>query len=85
MKFLDTNIFVRYLTGDDPVKAAACRQLWQQVNRGQEKATTAEAIVRKSATCCPRHGSITSATTKSLHGFVRYWRFQVCSCLRSAA
>ena len=45
MKFLDTNVFVRYLTRDDPVKAAACRRLWQQVDQGQETATTSEAIL----------------------------------------
>ena len=45
MKFIDTNIFVRYLTQDDPVKAAACLALFQRVRAGQEEVTTCEAII----------------------------------------
>lgn len=45
MKFVDTNIFVRYLTSDDPQKAAACRRFWQQIAQGQETAATAEAVI----------------------------------------
>ncbi len=45
MKFLDTNIILRYLTRDDPEKAEACYQLFQRVNGGEETLITCEAIV----------------------------------------
>ncbi|MCL4545084.1 MAG: PIN domain-containing protein [Chloroflexi bacterium] len=45
MKFVDTNIFIRYLTRDDPHKSAACRLFWQQVAQGQETAATTEAVI----------------------------------------
>ena len=45
MRFVDANIFLRYLTQGDPAKGAACRVLWEQVQRGLELVTTTEAIV----------------------------------------
>jgi predicted nucleic acid-binding protein len=45
MRFLDTNVFLRYLTRDDPVKAAACYKLFQRLQSGDEQATTCEAII----------------------------------------
>lgn len=45
MKFVDTNIFVRFLTRDDPVKAAACFELFRRVRVGQEEVTTCEAVI----------------------------------------
>lgn len=45
MRFLDTNIFIRYLTGDDPAKAAACFDLFRRLNGGQETCTTCEAVI----------------------------------------
>lgn len=45
MKFIDTNLFIRYLTRDDPVKAAACHALFQRVRTGDEEITTCEAVV----------------------------------------
>jgi predicted nucleic acid-binding protein len=45
VRFLDANIFVRYLTRDDPVKARSCHALLEQVGRGDETATSAEAII----------------------------------------
>ena len=45
MKFLDTNVILRYLTGDDPEKAEACYQLFQRVNSGEETLITCEAII----------------------------------------
>ena len=45
MRFVDTNIFIRYLTSDDPQKSAACRAFWQQVAKGQETATTTEVVI----------------------------------------
>ncbi|HVA92472.1 MAG TPA: PIN domain-containing protein [Chloroflexota bacterium] len=45
MRFIDTNIFLRYLTKDDPVKAAACYALFQRLEQGSEQATTSETII----------------------------------------
>jgi predicted nucleic acid-binding protein len=45
MRFLDTNIFLRYLTRDDEAKAQACFELFQRMKRGKEEATTCEAII----------------------------------------
>ncbi len=45
MRFLDTNIFVRYLTRDDKTKALACYELFQRVQRGQESLITCEAVI----------------------------------------
>ncbi len=45
MRFLDTNVVLRYLTGDDEVKAAASYQLFQRVQHGEEELFTCEAVV----------------------------------------
>ena len=45
MKFVDTNVFVRYFTGDDPAKARACLALFTRVQDGTETVTTSEAII----------------------------------------
>lgn len=45
MRFLDTNIIIRYLTKDDPVKAADCFDLFQRLKEGKEKVLTCEAIL----------------------------------------
>ena len=42
---LDTNILIRYLTQDDPDKAAAARALLKQVEAGQVTLVTSESIV----------------------------------------
>lgn len=49
MKFIDTNIFVRYLTGDDAAKSEACYRLFQRVQTGEESVTTAEVIIAEVA------------------------------------
>ncbi len=43
MRLIDTNIIVRYLTGDDPAKAAACRLLLKRLETGEEQARLCEA------------------------------------------
>lgn len=43
MKLLDTNLIIRYLTRDDPAKAAACLSLLQRVARGEEHVRLCEA------------------------------------------
>lgn len=43
MRLLDTNIIIRYLTGDDPAKAANCLALLQRAERGEERVRLCEA------------------------------------------
>ena len=47
MKYLDTNIFLRYLTKTrgEEAKAQACFALFQQVKKGEIVATTCEAVI----------------------------------------
>ncbi len=45
LAFLDTNILIRYLTRDDPDKAACAYHLLQEVERGNQRVTTTEAVV----------------------------------------
>ena len=45
MRFLDTNVILRYLTRDDEAKAEACYQLFQRVRQGEKELFTCEAIV----------------------------------------
>lgn len=45
MKFLDANIFVRFLTGDDPAKAERCRLLFESLDRGEDEAATSESVI----------------------------------------
>ncbi len=45
MKFLDSNIFLRYLTQDDPDKSAACFALFKDIREDKVKATTCEAVI----------------------------------------
>lgn len=45
MKFLDTNIILRYLTKDDPEKAARAYAFLQEVEKGSEMVTTTEAVI----------------------------------------
>ena len=42
MRFLDTNVILRYLTRDDETKAEACYQLFQRVKNGEEELLTCE-------------------------------------------
>lgn len=45
MQFIDTNVFLRYLTGDDPKKAQACFELFQRADRKEVTLTTSEAVI----------------------------------------
>lgn len=45
MRFLDTNIILRFLTRDDEQKAMACLALFQRVERGEEEVVLGEAIL----------------------------------------
>lgn len=45
MPLLDANIFLRFLTGDDPKKAQRCFDLLETATRGQTELRTCEAVV----------------------------------------
>jgi uncharacterized protein len=45
MDFIDANIFLRYLTRDDPAKAPACFELFQKAKAGEVVLTTTEATL----------------------------------------
>jgi predicted nucleic acid-binding protein len=45
MRFVDTNIFIRYLTQDDPQKAEACFRLFEQAKRNEIELTTSESVI----------------------------------------
>lgn len=45
VRFVDTNIFLRYLVPEDPAKTKACLTLFQQVQRNQLQITTSEAVI----------------------------------------
>jgi len=45
MQFVDTNIFLRYLTNDDPVKAKACLALFQKAKANKSVITTSESVI----------------------------------------
>ena len=45
MRFVDTNVFLRHLTGDDAQKAAACRRLLTALDAGTETALTSECVI----------------------------------------
>ena len=45
MRFVDTNVFVRYLTFDDEDKFADCQSLFLLVENGQETLTTCESVI----------------------------------------
>lgn len=45
MYFVDTNVFVRYMTRDDPYKAEACRLLFERAKRNEVELCTSEAVI----------------------------------------
>ncbi len=44
-KFIDTNIFLRYLTRDDPVKYEKCRELFKKAVEGKAPLSTSGIII----------------------------------------
>jgi predicted nucleic acid-binding protein len=49
VRFIDANLFIRYLTRDDIAKADACFEVFQRLRRGDEQATTSEAVIAEIA------------------------------------
>ena len=47
MKLLDANIFLRYLTRDDEIKAESCRALFERLSTGEDTAMTTEVILHE--------------------------------------
>lgn len=45
MRFVDTNIFIRYITGDNPEMQAASAELFAQAARGEILLTTSETVI----------------------------------------
>jgi predicted nucleic acid-binding protein len=44
-EFVDANIFVRFLTGDDLAKAARCHELFERARRGEVSLFTSESVI----------------------------------------
>jgi len=45
LRFLDTNVLVRFLTGDDPAKSGRALALLQKVDRGEEQLVTSPLVI----------------------------------------
>ena len=45
MQFVDANLFIRFLTRDDPEKAQACFELFQKAKRREILLTTSESVL----------------------------------------
>jgi len=45
MQFIDSNVFLRFLTKDDPVKAERVKALLQQAERGEVELLTSETAI----------------------------------------
>ena len=45
MKFVDTNIFIRLLTNDDPEKAKQCEKLFKAAKKNEEELFTSELVI----------------------------------------
>jgi len=44
-KFIDTNIFLRYLTRDDPTKYRKCREIFKQAMEGKIEIATSALVI----------------------------------------
>lgn len=45
MEYIDTNIFIRYLTKDDPQFSAVAYEIMRQLEEGSRTATTCEGVI----------------------------------------
>jgi predicted nucleic acid-binding protein len=45
VRFVDTNVFIRVITLDDPVRAEKCIRFFERLEEGLEEATTSESVV----------------------------------------
>lgn len=67
-RFLDTNILLRHLTGDDPAKGEACRALLLRVERGEEMVETSDMVVAEVVFVLqsPRHYGLSRDEVRNL-------------------
>ncbi len=49
MRFIDTNIFIRFVAEDDPAKTEACGRLFARVREGREEVVCTETIIAEIA------------------------------------
>jgi predicted nucleic acid-binding protein len=47
MNLVDTNVFIRYLIGDDPAKQHQSKDLIERINSGKEEALTTDVIIHE--------------------------------------
>jgi uncharacterized protein len=45
LRFLDANVFIRLISGDDQAKMRACLALFQRLRAGDEEGTASEAVL----------------------------------------
>ena len=45
MHFLDANVFLRFITGDDPQKAESCRRLFKAMERNEVSMYTIDTVI----------------------------------------
>jgi predicted nucleic acid-binding protein len=45
MRFLDTNVILRAITKDDPVKSHACAELFLRVRAGAQHLETSQSVI----------------------------------------
>lgn len=43
--FVDTNVFIRFLSGDDPEKTRRCLELFERAENGEAQLTTSESVI----------------------------------------
>lgn len=66
MRWLDTNILIRYFTKDDPTKAQRCLELLRRVRQGAEEITTSETIIAEVTYVLTRHYNLSHSEIASL-------------------
>ncbi len=68
MRFVDTNIFLRYLTKDDPLKAEAAVSLLLRVERGEEKIETSSLVLFETIFTLEKSYHLPKATIRQMIG-----------------
>lgn len=66
LRFLDTNILLRYLTRDDERKAKAALHLLQRIERGEERVITTQAVIFETVFTLQRFYKVPRAEIRDL-------------------
>ena len=66
VRFLDTNIFLRYLTRDDEAKAKRALALLQRIERGEERVETSLLIISEVVFTLQRYYQVPKARVREL-------------------